>query len=289
MKSSKKIQSNNSQEGNKGNRTAIDSISVLLPELFPHLLSFLPPSGVATSSAVSRDWRTLINSDFSLHQEIDLSNLGLGSNPDQITNHLQRLSALAHQRVIKLSLNLSSYWLVMVELPQTGDLESGPSLMLLYQTSRPLRTIKRVKVKIDKETAENTVYLSSSFMEAIVNAQKEPGSSRSLESVEVQAPLVFSLQGGGFEHGKKMIKISNLNRMAFVEEDVIDCVERIMQIAHDFLECGLNEFILPERQAGGETIGIERSSSFLNELSNSRSTLQTLDLSGLEGVDGRNF
>lgn len=85
----------------------LDPIQELPNEMFSSILSFLPPSSIAHSSAASRLWRSTILSNPTLHQEIDLTSM-LANLP--ILYHYSRLSSLALNQVVKLSLNLTPFY-----------------------------------------------------------------------------------------------------------------------------------------------------------------------------------
>jgi len=87
-----------------------DPFLAIPSELFCQLLSFLEHPSIATSTAVSTDWRRVVHSDSTLFREIVLSNLGVDSDPEEVLLHLERLSTLALNQVAKVSLNLSSFF-----------------------------------------------------------------------------------------------------------------------------------------------------------------------------------
>lgn len=90
--------------------SAIDPMLALPSELFSQLLSFLPPQGIAASSAICRQWRASITSNPFLHRDIDLTGMGLGSEMEDVIRHFSRLSSLALHQVVKVSVDLSSFW-----------------------------------------------------------------------------------------------------------------------------------------------------------------------------------
>lgn len=59
-----------------GEEESRDPDAVLPSELFSKALDFLPPSSIATSSAIPKDWRMTVNSNPLLHREIDFLHLG---------------------------------------------------------------------------------------------------------------------------------------------------------------------------------------------------------------------
>lgn len=87
-----------------------DAQERLILDCFLHLLSFLPPESIATTEAVSSRWRNEIRSSGSLHQEMNLMRLGLEVPIKDFISHFRRLSLLAHHRLVKVSLNMSSCW-----------------------------------------------------------------------------------------------------------------------------------------------------------------------------------
>lgn len=131
------------------NNNQIDPIELVPNELFCQSLSFLRPSSIATSSAVSAKWRAVIQADSTLHQEIDLLKMSIDSDPDQIILHLNRLSSLALNQVMRLSLDVSSFFKTLhlqgqgVAFKQIFNLSA--SLQKSKHTLRDLSLVLRVE------------------------------------------------------------------------------------------------------------------------------------------------
>lgn len=82
----------------------------LTTEIFQHVHSFLPPSSIATSTAVNREWRSTLLSTSTLHMEIDLSKLNGTFEMKRILGHFVRLANLSNHSLVRVNLNLSSFW-----------------------------------------------------------------------------------------------------------------------------------------------------------------------------------
>lgn len=90
----------------RGPEQSVKDLILALPsELFSHSLSFLPPASIAASSAICRSWRTSVLSNSFLHNEVGLSKMGRGSQPDKVVEHLSRISALARFKLVNVSLD----------------------------------------------------------------------------------------------------------------------------------------------------------------------------------------
>lgn len=92
----------------------VDPLQLVPNETFCKLISFLPPHSIAHSSAVSSQWRSVVNSDSTLHREIDL----IPKDETQLTftgtdlYRLDQLASLALYQVVKISFSLNSLYLV---------------------------------------------------------------------------------------------------------------------------------------------------------------------------------
>lgn len=136
-----------------------DPLQSLPDEMFTHTLSFLPPSGVAISSAVSREWRRLNLSAPLLHNEVDLSDpkwkLPRGyaderrkAEMDLFNSHFSRLSSLSLNRLVKVSLNLSSFVKDFV-FNVYGDTEGEPLLdEVIWKLSNSTSTLKDISINL---------------------------------------------------------------------------------------------------------------------------------------------
>lgn len=137
--SSSTLQSNmaNNNDNNESmHQELVDPLRFVPNETFSKLISFLPPSSIANSSATCTKWREVINSDTTLHREIDLSKMGVQSNPDRIILHLNRLSSLALNQVVKISLDLSSFFEAFEADPR------GLGFMNIFHLTKALQQTK---------------------------------------------------------------------------------------------------------------------------------------------------
>lgn len=142
------------------NQASLQDPNQALPfDLFSHLLSFLPPASIATSSAICSQWRSSIMSTPTLHREIDLSNLGKHSSPQIINNHLNSLSALALYRVKEVSLNLSSLWEEFMRSSSMGRFMELNSLLDILDKSR--ETLTRISFKVGAYSQVPSMVLKS--------------------------------------------------------------------------------------------------------------------------------
>lgn len=126
-----------------------DPIQELPNEMFSSILSFLPPSSIAHSSAASRLWRNTILSSPTLHQEIDLTSMSSDEDLLLVVGHFVRLSSLALNQIVRLSLNLNPFLHEFQEGVEVSNQRMSAFDILLTALDQPKRSIKEIHLFID--------------------------------------------------------------------------------------------------------------------------------------------
>jgi len=227
-----------------------DPHQALLPELFSHVLYLLPPTSRANPNVVSRARRTEFLSNHSLQNEIDLSRLNLHhllsssstelklderflAAADILLHHYDRLSSLTSNRVVKLTIDLASFWRDFRTQPWgsarlshflTSLRKSEPSLREISITLIHLRTQDLDWEQRDVEEAEmegeigwegefavvwRSLRESPAFDSMLVPLLEQICSFRNLERIWMKAPSVVSLKAGGLSAGLKSFNLTN--------------------------------------------------------------------------------
>jgi len=249
-------------------------------ELFSQLLSFLPPQGIAASSAICRQWRASITSNPVLHRDIDLTGMGLGSEMEDVIRHFSRLSSLALHQVVKVSVDLSSFWEDFERIPiEEKDWERTGFNRLLQLLLDSRRTLREISFKIDAETVNDSLPLLILFVNQLVSFTK-------LKRVRIEAPVVLSLEAGGELEGSKRFELINTrrNKKCKNTSEVPDLMSKV----ENFAGTVFTNFTLERLEKFQPGVRL-RSKQVLERLRSSRFTLRTLDFSCLQYEGGRNL
>lgn len=250
----------------------VDPKDGLLPELFAHSLSFLPPTSIASSNAVDKSWRNIILANPILHQEIDLLRLGEGSNIDQVIDHFARLSALALQKLVKVSLNLSCFWDDFEE-NHKGKGPASTGLSLLFQILlNSNETIRELNIEIDVTTFEDSSPL-------LLILLKQLPLFTNLRKIEIEAPFPMYLKARGQVEESRSLEITNNHSRRLLSEDLSQ-LPTLLEHVHEISGEGFTEvwFCAPPYPGSQASSSLDQP-QFLNKLSVSATTIRILDLS----------
>lgn len=216
------------------NQELVDPISLVPNEIATKFLSFLSPSSIATSSAVSLKWRTFIHSNSTLHKDIDLTKMGLDSDPEQLLLHLNRLSSLALNRVVRMSLNISSIFKLFEFDPK------GVGFKTLFQLSKALQNSRDsiqeiyLVIKSPKEKKYREDQMEAAILTQIIPflllVLRKLRTFKNLSLVEVRAPVGATMKAG--KAGSKR-RVSVINNFSFDEsqKSLIHLVEEVEHLA----------------------------------------------------------
>lgn len=183
-------------------------------ELFSHSLSFLPPQSIAISSALSQKWRSTINSSPALHNEIDLLSWEQEESIP-ILFHFNRVSALSLDRLVKVSLNLTSFWEDTIKQEPQGlstleSLNSNISTfdIFLLTLEKSKQNLKEISVFIRYHQGLD-LRRGSDPLPFITYLIKQLQSFSALQSVKVQAPTVLHLKASQKPPGRKEFSLND--------------------------------------------------------------------------------
>lgn len=257
-------------------------------DLFGYLLSFLPLASIATSSAISREWRTTVNSSLLLHREIDFLHLGSEAQMEDIIQNFNRISSLSLNRLLRVSFNLSSFIkklkvkkrrgfqlssfdpLAEPE-PEEGTLGFSRLLHLLLNSEM---TLLEVSLEIEEETINSALPLLMPLIESLQ-------SFSSLKMVKIKAALLVNLKAGS--DSRRFELVGNIQKTSEYSDPYP--LVRLMHKVEAFVGTGFTEFGLPSLSSSG-TVLFDNYQVFYR-LFDSTSCLKFLDLSALSDVNGR--
>ena len=125
-----------------------DPKTALPSELFFKSLSYLGPFSIASSSAVSREWKDSLRSNPNLHREIDLGHLNEDFEISFIIYHFSQLSQLSLHSLTKVTINLGAFLLEVSGSRKAPNVKFGKSIShldvffsILQQSSKTLREV----------------------------------------------------------------------------------------------------------------------------------------------------
>lgn len=185
-----------------------DPISILPNEVLSHSLSFLPPSSIARTTAISRQWRATVHSIQSLHREIDLSNLQEGSEEEgfEILIHFTRLSTLSSHTLVKISLNLTSFYNEWRQIDDNGLAHLDVFFNTLNQSQRSLKQVSFQLVS-SPQRADDFDPIDDHSLLFLLRVIRELQDYVILESVTIDANIPMTLKAGG--DGRKKCSLNN--------------------------------------------------------------------------------
>lgn len=105
-----------------------DPKTALPSELFFKSLSYLGPISIASSSAVSREWKHSLRSNPNLHREIDLGHLNEEFEISFILYHFSQLSQLSLHSLSKVTINLGAFLLEVSGSRKAPNVKFGKSI-----------------------------------------------------------------------------------------------------------------------------------------------------------------
>lgn len=184
-----------------------DPIQELPNEMFTSILSHLPPSSIALSSAASRPWRDHILSDPRLHQEIDLTKLKEDQDLLPITYHFVRLSFLSLNRLTKVSLNMTPFLKKWIENEHDGPSQRFEAYDILLTTlQQSQKTLKEITLLLDGPGWSWNSDID--ILPFLLQLLRSISNFNSLKSIWLEAPVWFSLKAGN--SGGKKITVRNV-------------------------------------------------------------------------------
>lgn len=240
-------------------------------ETFCQLLSSLPPSSIATSIAVSTNWRNLVHANLNLHREVDLSKV---NSCYQTMQHFNRISSLALDRLLKVSLNLSSFWEPEWWRHDRYE-DKGPAIDLLMNAlSRSRETLRDVSLELETEHEHDWEVASRNGLPFLSPVLEKLFALKDLDKISIIAPTYIWIKAGTSIPGFKSFEMNDTSWYDFeLEEASIDQSRfapprlKLMKDARKFAG-NLVEF------GGGGWVWNEK--KVMKELRHSRSTLQEL-------------
>lgn len=254
-------------------------------ELFSHSLSFLPPQSIAISSALSQKWRSTINSSPALHNEIDLLSWEQEESIP-ILFHFNRVSALSLDRLVKVSLNLTSFWEDTIKQEPQGlstleSLNSNISTfdIFLLTLEKSKQNLKEISVFIRYHQGLD-LRRGSDPLPFITYLIKQLQSFSALQSVKVQAPTVLHLKASQKPPGRKEF---SLNDSSGTFSGDLNHAAGLMKEVKRLVKGGFNEFKI----ATLYKVGLRESVEIMQALASSSTTLQHLDIRSLRTEDDR--
>lgn len=201
-------------EANWDDSNVRDHIVTLGTELLCHIFRNFPIEELVACSNVSRRWREMIRiGHFNHHLQTLLQEAYLY----RILHHLHRLSSLAFDRVIKISLNLDLFW-EEYELHNKMAIENKE--MAIEDSSLPFQawtntafsrvllslrnceqTFKEINLQFDRDDW-NAVNMLSALVEEIFSFTR-------LEKVRIKAPSLLCLTAGEDKPGSKYFSLTD--------------------------------------------------------------------------------
>lgn len=245
-----------------------DPLEELPNELFAHSLSFLPPQSIANTTALSKRWRSTVHSHQSLHREVDLS--GFLEAP-AILYHLTHLSFLASHSLVKVSLNLGSFF---NDWEKGGDrtISTVDTLFEILKQSKAsilefsLRLFYHDDDSIEDRRDQHKPLL---FLLLVI---KELHSFIFFKSIKIATNLPFTLKANG--HGNQF----SLTNSFGSEDDDLASGEQASNVMKEVrrlvgVDGGITELSVEGIWGSGQG-----DVKVVEELRNSSSTIQHLDL-----------
>lgn len=263
--------------------TRLSDPSQALPsEMLCHLLSSLGPQSIAKSSAVSRAWRDLINSDSTLHREVDLLKV---YRQHRILDHLNRLSSLAHHKLWKLSLDLTRFCERFHGRDDRASVEERAvkldDVLEVVQLSRETLCYLTFHIDFDRNygPSKDGLPFIRLFLPDLFKFPR-------LDHISIEASSFIGIESGDDRQGHKSFKLNDISEDEDEEEEwgretAVDqrqfALERIkfMKRVRKFTGSGLTK-IQGERWVWPVLL------EFMKELIISTSTLQTINLDGFD-------
>lgn len=245
-----------------------DPLEELPNELFAHSLSFLPPQSIATTTALSKRWRSTIHSNSTLHREVDLSKWK-EVKPKVIFRTFVRLSSLALDHLVKVSFNLQPFfddWLLHYET----DKFAGRWLFDVLSLSR---TLKEISLKFIQEDDRDDPI---PFVLLIISRLKE---FPKLVQVTIDAPVHLQL-GIGTEGSSRRFSLTNSE--SWFNSPTRSQIVRILKEVKALMGDGFTKFSLFTSIHGDEG---EDDSEVLEQLESSSITMQHLNVTRLKILD----
>lgn len=262
-----------------------DPIQELPNEMFTSILSLLPPSSIAHSSAASRSWRASILSSPRLYQEIDLTKLKEDQDLLPITYHFVRLSFLSLNRLTKVSLNMTPFLRRWIENEYDGPAQRFKADDIILTTlQQSQRTLREITLLLDGPgwSWESEIDILPFLLQLL----RSMSNLTSLKSIWLEAPIWFSLKAGN--SGGKMITVLNKRDKLFnIDFGLTDSklIAEFMQEVKSMSDSGITEFLPRPCESWDE----EESPEILKELLDCF-LMEKLDASWFSpGVDGKDL
>lgn len=279
---------------NSSTLTLKDPLEELPEEIFSLALSFLPPCSIAYTTALSRKWRTIVHSHKALHREVDLSVLG----KDQIiaiSRHFPRLSALSSNTLVKVTLNMTSFWQEWVENDcwYDGSMVDHEQVNLLsfhdlfYHLHLSQETLQKIFLCIDHFQDEVEQEELDSPLEFVLFIMEKLKAFPKLKKIEIAAPVQLLLMAEAPSSAKRFAldNSAELFNTSIDQSQIIYLLREVKKFTQD----GFTEFSLLKFGGGEEDDQeAEEDSEVLQELESSTHTMQHLDLLKLQVFDDLN-
>lgn len=244
-----------------------DPLEMLPEELVSHSLSFLPPRSIPSTAALSRSWRLVVNSNPSLHREVDLSHMNQADDLLSVVYAFNHLSSLALGNLVRISLNLTCFF--GFEASQNSRLTTFDILSL----SKASHSLKELSLAIDSNLVPSTSpnRTHGSFLLPLI---RQLQSFSSISSIYVAADLGMHLKIlSSSPSSKDFVLYSNAGegdgRYANVEE-----IKGFIVEAQKVIRGSLIELSIDDRSYWEPEDKLE----ILQALLDHKSTLQHLDL-----------
>lgn len=238
-----------------------DPLEELPNGLLSHALSFLPPASIAATTALSRRWRATTHSNSTLHREVDLSRWREGE-MDVILLNFVRLSSLASNRLVKVSLNFQGFFNEW----EDGTAEAFNTLFTHLQYSQ--QTLKEFSLTFASVKKADPLY----FIYVIIVRLNY---FTSLETVAIDAPVALLLTTLKTALPSSMnFSLTNSTRALFTQLE-ISVVLKILRYVKEITGTGFTHFSLLDGDSSDINLEI------LQELESSRLTMEHLDLTHL--------
>lgn len=260
----------------------IDPIEALPQEMLSRVFFFLPPSSIATSSALNKVWRNSILSNPVLHQGIDLTKLNRDEDMTNILYHFSRLSSLASNRLVKVSLNLTAFWNEFVEAALSNNkriLLFDVFLNLLRNSRESLKELS-VVIGATKSEYDNPI----GFILLLI---QELQGYTSIKSIVFEAHVEYSLTAGDGGAGSRSFVLMDSRERS--QEMLPDepTIPEVLREVKKLVEGKITEF--KTCFVCDLDLSREESQGILRELEDSRCFIRTLGLRLLQVPDEREF
>jgi hypothetical protein len=249
-------------------------------EIFVSTLSLLPPSSIAQASVTSREWRRDILSSPSLHREIDLTSMSSFQDLSLIVKHFNRISTLSHNRVIKVSLHMTPFFLEF-EKYLYQEFKRFVALDLLLENLRQSKeTVKELNFELNDVHHVNRTH-TNEMVRFLTQLLGRLSDFKSFHSISISAPLSFDLKCGN-DTSNSVIMVKSKSYDSGCESPIM--IVGFLKAAKVLSGNSIREFKIEAKdkffQEGSEIL-------LMNELQMSASTMKRLDIAQLPSIDPR--